>query len=414
MFLLLVTYRYNKGNKKKSGCFRMDTVQEFCRKYYVNRKGTQSLKWDGVEGRFGEADLFPLWVADMDFKVPERVQHAMIERIEHGTFGYSFVPKSYFKAFNQWHLKRHGFEANASWFRFCTGVVNAFNYVIQSLTQPDDSVLILSPVYYPFYDAVTNNGCQLVVCELTQGANEYHLDMVQFEQQICQNDVKVFLHCSPQNPVGKVWSPKELTQMFEICYKYNVKIISDEIHQDFMAPGQKFTSALMLDEKYYPLLYVLNAPSKTFNLASLLHSHIIIPDKKNRVLYDEYAKKVSHNPVSIMGMIATEASYLYGEEWFEGLLKVIDTNHKLICQLFAKHLPMVRVMQRQATYLSWIDLSAYVPNDQLIDIVQRKAKLAVDYGEWFGENGHGFIRINLATSPENIEQAILRLITEIK
>ncbi|MGY3766654.1 MalY/PatB family protein [Vagococcus vulneris] len=392
----------------------MDVVKNFCDKYYVNRRETNSVKWDGLNEKFGETDLMPLWVADMDFKVPEVVQEALMKRVDHGVFGYTFVPRSYYKAFNHWHASRHNYTIKTSWLRFCTGVVNAFNYVIQATTGINDSVLVLSPVYYPFYDAVLNNQRNLVTCDLINTQGEYSLDYENFEELIKKNKVKVFLHCSPQNPVGKIWQTEELNKLFDICHRYGVKVISDEIHQDFVVGDETFISALTLSKKYHELLYVLNAPSKTFNLASLLHAHVIIPNEKNREQYDSYIKKIVNNPVSVMGMIATEACYNQGEVWLDDLLEVINYNEQLMIDMLSKELPKVIISPRQATYLAWVDLSAYVAAPDLIDVVQKQAKLAVDYGDWFGDNGKGFIRINLATSPNNIEQAISRLIKAIK
>lgn len=239
------------------------TVQDFINTYYIERKGTSSVKWDGLENKFTRSDLLPLWVADMDFKVPEKVQEKLMERIEHGVFGYSFVEDSYYEALLSWQKRRHDITLEKEWVRFTTGVVNSFNYVIQSMTQKDDSVLILAPVYYPFFDAVNNNERHLVVSTLINEDGRYEIDFADFEAKIINENVKVFLHCSPQNPVGRVWSEDELTKLFEICYQNGVKIISDEIHQDFIQPGKRFISALNLDKKYHEILVVLTASSKS-------------------------------------------------------------------------------------------------------------------------------------------------------
>ncbi|MFW8053203.1 MalY/PatB family protein [Vagococcus fluvialis] len=389
------------------------TVKSFVDTYYVERKGTASVKWDGLLNKFEKDDLLPLWVADMDFKVPEVIQEKLMERINHGVFGYSFVEDSYYEAFLTWQKERHDIYLEKEWVRFTTGVVNSFNYIIQSMTEEKDSVLILSPVYYPFFDAVNNNNRQLVESKLVNIEGHYGVDFDDFEAKIIDNHVKIFLHCSPQNPVGRVWTQEELTQLFEICNRHGVQVISDEIHQDFIQPGKKFISALSLDEKFHSNLFVLTAPSKTFNLASLLHSHVIIPNEEKRQLFDSYLDKGIGSTTSLMGMIATEAAYRGGEEWLNELIEVIEFNFVLMKSKFAELLPEAVVTNKEATYLSWIDLSAYIEPQEMQDMMENKAKIAIDYGEWFDQDSGSFIRINLATSPENIERAISQIASTI-
>lgn len=391
----------------------MSDVAGFCKRYYVERKGTNSVKWDGMVEKFGENDLLPLWVADMDFKLPEAALEALNERVNHGVFGYSFVPDSYYQAFINWQKKRHNVLIDKNWIRFNTGVVNSFNYIIQMLTDKHDHVLILSPVYYPFYDAVIKNERQLSVLDIENKDQQYTIDFEQFEQKIIEDDVKVFLHCSPQNPIGKIWTYEELEQLFDICDKHGVKIISDEIHQDFARDKDSFISALALPEKYYASIFVLNSPSKTFNVASLLHSHLIIPDENNRKQYDDYAEVVACHPVSTLGMVAAEACYEHGEEWFEGVLEVIEYNYAIVKDYTEKYLPKARLAEKKATYLAWLDLSNYTSEDCLEELMQKQAKLAIDYGNWFGKNTENCIRINLATKPEVIEQAMKQLVKSV-
>ncbi|MGL5686725.1 MAG: MalY/PatB family protein [Vagococcus fluvialis] len=391
------------------------TVQDFINTYYIERKGTSSVKWDGLENKFTRSNLLPLWVADMDFKVPEKVQEKLMERIEHGVFGYSFVEDSYYEALLSWQKRRHDITLEKEWVRFTTGVVNSFNYVIQSMTQKDDSVLILAPVYYPFFDAVNNNERHLVVSTLMNEDGRYEIDFADFEAKIINENVKVFLHCSPQNPVGRVWSEDELTKLFEICYQNGVKIISDEIHQDFIQPGKRFISALNLDKKYHEILVVLTASSKSFNLASLLHSHVVIPNADLREKFDDYLNKGIGSTTSLMGMIATEAAYNHGEEWLDQLIEVIECNFECMKDILKKRLPHAKVTNKEATYLAWIDLSHYIKED-IVTIMEEEVGIAVDYGEWFDKNSQSFIRVNLATKTENIEKAMNHLsdILEIK
>lgn len=391
----------------------MIPVEAFIDRYYVDRKQTDSVKWDGLNETFGSTDLLPLWVADMDFKIPEKAREDMIQRIDHGVFGYSKPSAEYYKSFTNWQKKRHNINLNESWIRFSTGVVNSFNYMVQRFTNPGESVLVLAPVYYPFFDAVTQNNRQLVVSELVNESGHYSIDFDAFETAIVENDVSLFLHCSPQNPVGRIWTEEELKRLFDICVAHDVIVVSDEIHQDFVRDGHEFISALRLHERYYSRLVVLTSASKTFNLASLLHSHIIIPDKEMRDSYDLFAERTVNNPPSLMGMIATESCYKHGEEWLDGLQGVIEGNYQLLTQTLAKALPEVVVTDKQATYLAWIDLSAYISKENMKHVIQDKAGLAIDYGEWFRGESTQFIRVNLATSPEVIKKAIKKLIENI-
>ncbi len=386
------------------------SIETFIKQYYVERKGTSSLKWDGMADKFSSEDLLPLWVADMDFKVPEEIQQVLTKRIEHGVFGYSLVEPSYFNAFFSWQKKRHNILLEKEWVRFTTGVVNSFNFLIQSFTEKTDGVIILTPVYYPFFDAVNNNERQLITSSLVKKEEKYYIDYHDFEEKIIKNKVKLFLHCSPQNPVGKVWSKEELSKLFKICHKHGVKIISDEIHQDFIQPGKEFISALSVDELFLDDLFVLTSASKTFNLASLLHSHLLIPNKNYRKIYDEHAKKVINNPVSLFGVLATQAAYENGESWLNELIVVIEYNFEILKNELSKKLPEAIIFEKEATYLAWIDLSAYIESQEMSEVIEKQVKIAIDYGEWFDSDSSGFIRMNLATKPDNILEAVNRLV----
>lgn len=387
----------------------MNDVKTFCDTYYVDRKQTDSEKWDGLEEKFGQGNLLPLWVADMDFQIPEKAREALMERVEHGVFGYSKPSDTYFDAFINWQQKRHGIELKEEWVRFTTGVVNSFNFIIQAFSQEGDAVLVLPPVYYPFFSAVEKNNRVLIHSELRNDGGAFTMDFADIEQKIIAHNIKILLHCSPHNPVGRVWTRAELTTLFDICQKHGVLIISDEIHQDFIREGQEFVSALRLDEKYQEMLFVLTSASKSFNLAGLLHSHVIIPDEEKRRRFDAHLEKVANNAQSTMGMIATEACYRYGEEWFDSLQQVIEHNYQIIRREAARLLPKAVVSDKQGTYLAWLDLSSYVTEEKMTEMMQERAQIAIDYGSWFSSNFGQFIRINLATKPENIELAMARL-----
>ncbi|MGX6971352.1 MalY/PatB family protein [Vagococcus bubulae] len=386
----------------------------FADNYYVDRYQTDSLKWDGVEERFGDKELLPLWVADMDFQVPKEVQEKMQERINHGVFGYSLVPDEYVNSVISWQKRRHNVLIQKEWLRFCTGVVNALHYLIQGFTKEEEAVMIFSPVYYPFYDVVNENNRQLVVSDLMIEKGQYSIDFNDMEEKIKHHHVKALIFCSPHNPVGRVWTVEEMEKVALICQKYHVLLISDEIHQDFIHKNHVFTSFLGIEKVDLDQLIVLNSASKSFNLASLLHSHVLIPSDEMRATYDEFITTKISNPTSLMGVIATQASYEFGEKWLDELNQTIDDNFDLMTQTFKALLPEAIVYEKQGTYLSWVDLSYYVTQDKMKEIVQDKAKLAIDYGEWFGKQSGTFIRINLATHPNNIKLAVQHLEKAIK
>jgi cysteine-S-conjugate beta-lyase len=391
------------------------TTKEFCEKYAVDRLGTNCLKWDALNVRFGDPDLTSMWVADTEFKAPEQVLNALKNRAEHGIFGYSYTPDSYYDAFISWEKEHHGYEIKKDWIRFGSGVVNSIYWLVNIFTKVNDAVIILTPVYYPFHNAVKDNGRRLICNELVNTDGRYSIDFEKFEKDITDNDVKMFILCSPHNPAGRVWDESELDSLLDICLRHNVLVLSDEIHQDLIISNKKhIPSAIVSGGKYADNLITLNAPSKTFNLAGLLNSHNIIESDELRAKYDAEIKKINQTESNIMGLVAGEAAYTYGEEWRQGLLSVIKENFEFVRDSFAQELPKVIVTPLEGTYLSWLDLRALLEPEEVKPFVQGKCRLAVDYGEWFSANCKGFIRLNLATTPEYVHTAVRNLIDNLK
>lgn len=391
------------------------SVKKFLDEYFVERRGTNSYKWDMLKEKFGDKDLVGMWVADMEFKVPKSVQKAMIKRIEHGAFGYSFVSERDYKAFFKWQKNMHDVDLKKGWLRFSTGVVSAFYWAVNAFTKVNESVMIVTPVYYPFKNAIHDNKRKLVTSEALLKNGKYELNFKEIEKKIVKERVKLFIHCSPHNPIGRVWSEKELDRLFGILKKHKVMIISDEIHQDIIIGKKKFISALNVKNgKYNDNLIVLTSASKTFNLASLLHSTLIIPDKNLRKTYDNFANRVNKSPISLMGLIATTAGYEEGKEWLDGLTATVKYNYNLIKDEFKKANLDIFVSDLEGTYLAWIDLTNYVKKDDIKEFMEEKCGLAIDYGEWFGKNSKGWIRVNLATSPKYIDNALKNIINMIK
>lgn len=391
------------------------TTQEFLEQYYVERKGTNSLKWDALDSRFGDSDLIAMWVADMEFAAPKQVVAALVERASHGAFGYSFVPDSYYEAFINWEKERHGFKVRKEQIRISPGVVAALYWFVNTFTEENDSIIILTPVYYPFLNSIKDNNRKPVTCDLINHNGQYIPDYEAFEKKIVDNQAKMFILCSPHNPVGRVWKEEELDRLLGICEKHGVLVISDEIHQDFTMTGYKhIPAALVNDGRYSDNVITVTAPSKTFNLAACLNSNVIITDEKKRKAYDAYQNKVNKAEPDLFGTIAAEAAYTYGGEWKDALVKVVEENYIYVKDTLAEACPKIVVAPLEGTYLLWVDLRAYIALEDIKDFVQNKCRLAVDYGEWFGDNFEGFIRLNLGTHPKFVKRAVRNMVLCLK
>ncbi|APC42262.1 MalY/PatB family protein [Clostridium estertheticum] len=389
-------------------------IKQFCARYSMDRVGTNSLKWDALDKRYGDKNLIPMWVADMEFRAPEVVVNAMKKRIEHGIFGYSYVPDSYYNSFINWERNQHNYEVDKKWIRFSTGVVVSLYWFVNAFTKFGDSVIILTPVYYPFHDAVKDTGRRLITSELINVNGVYTIDFEDFERNIMENDVKLFIQCSPHNPVGRVWTEKELDKILSICKRYNVLVVSDEIHQDIIiGENVQIPAAIVSGAKYADNIITVTAPSKTFNLAGLLNCNIIISNEKVMARYDAYSKTINKTEVNIMGLTAAEAAYNYGEEWLKSLLGVIKHNYNHVKERLGDKAPKIVVTPLEGTYLIWVDLRGYIEPNETKTFIQEKCRLAVDYGEWFGENCKGFIRLNMATNPKYVEKAVDNIIKNI-
>ena len=389
-------------------------IEKFCEKYSIDRLGTSCLKWDALDQRYGDKDLIAMWVADMEFKTPDAVIEALKKRIEHGIFGYSYVPKSYYNTFIKWEENEHNYKINKEWMRFSTGVVLALYWFVNAFTKPNESVIIITPVYYPFHNAVKDNGRKLITSELINTHGVYTIDFDNFEKNIIENDVKLFIQCSPHNPVGRVWTEKELDKVLSICKKHNVLVVSDEIHQDIIVGKNiQIPAAIVSGGKYADNLITVTAPSKTFNLAGLLNSHIIISNKEIMAKYDAYAKTVNQTEVNIMGLTAAEAAYNHGKEWLDSLLDVIRYNYNYVKTTLNEKTPRIIITPLEGTYLAWLDMREYMDPKDTKNFIQNKCRLAVDLGEIFSKDCKGFVRLNLATDPKYVKKAVDNIIKNI-
>ena len=329
-------------------------------------------------------------------------------------YGYSITPERYYRAFIDWEQTRHGLTLKRDWIRFGSGVVNSLYALVNILTQPGDGVLILTPVYYPFFNAVRDNHRQLVTSELRNDHGHYTIDFADVERQIKTNQVRLFIQCSPHNPVGRIWSEDEETLLLTLCEQYHVLVISDEIHQDLEIDrtNHPFKSALTVaDGRFSDRVIVVNAPSKTFNIAALLNSHIIIPNPELRQRYDEHIGRFTQTEISVLGQVAGQAAYESGAAWLDQILAIVHDNYQYLRTTFAAHAPKLVLAELQGTYLTWLDLRAYVQPTQTKAFIQDQCQIAVDFGEWFSPVDRGFVRLNLATDPQNVHEAANRIVT---
>lgn len=400
-------------------------IEEFCSKYTVSRENTNSVKWGtGKDERFKTEGLIPMWVADMEFRAPNEVIDALNKRISHGVFGYTHLWDSYFEAFFNWQKKRYNIDLKKEWISFSSGLVSALYLIVNAFTEKGDNIIILTPVYYPFHNAVKDNERNLIVCDLKNDNGIFSIDFEEFENKIIKNKVKLLIFCNPHNPVGRVWTEEEMEKVFEICKKHNLYIVSDEIHQDINMGVRPFISALSIKNKntkneknendYTDKLIVLNSASKTFNLASMLNSHVIIPNEEIRKTYKKFVSRINRTEFNLLGLIASEAAYRYGENWVDGLLKTIKRNYEYIRTEFNDKIPEIIISPLEGTYLPFFDLRNIVNPNRVKEFIQDDCKIAIDFGEWFGKNFKGFIRVNIATDFKYIDYFVNTVIKQLK
>ena len=376
----------------------------------INRHGTNCLKHDFHLERHKPEDLLSLWVADMDFKAPIEIRDAMKEVIDHGIFGYTGIKDDYYQAVHSWFLNHFNWDVKQEWMVVTPGVVYALNLAVRAYTKPGDSILIQRPVYYPFSKVIELNDRKLINNSLIYENNSYHIDFEALEAQIIEHDVRMFIFCSPHNPVGRVWTTEELLQLGDLCLKHHVILITDEIHADFTYPGHKHTMIASLSEALAEITVTCTAPSKTFNLAGLQISNIFIPNKTLRDAFCHAFLLSGYSEPNIMGITACKAAYSYGDEWLSQLLVYLKGNIEYMDNYLKTHLPKIKMVETQGTYLVWLDFSAYnLSTHELEDIIVHKAKLWLDGGTMFGPEGTGFQRINVASPRTVIAQAMHQL-----
>jgi cystathionine beta-lyase len=376
----------------------------------VDRKNTNSLKYDFAVERGRPKDILPLWVADMDFKTPDEVIDALIKKAQHGIFGYSEPKEEYFSALHNWFLTQHNWDVDAKKCALSCGVVYAICTLIQILTKEGDGVIICQPVYYPFEESVVENKRKLIISQLVNNDGNYTIDFEDFENKIVQNDVKLFILCNPHNPVGRVWTKEELERLGDICLKHNVFVISDEIHADFTYSGYTHTVFSTVKPEFEKHCAICTAPTKTFNLAGLHIANTYIYDDKVRADFKAQLNRQGYSQSNVMGIIGCQAAYEYGAEWLGQLKKYLQSNLDFVRSYLKENLPKIKLTEPQGTYLLWLDCSALGLSDrELKNIIINKAGLWLDDGYIFGKGGSGFQRINIACPQETLRIALERL-----
>ena len=374
----------------------------------VDRYNTGSVKYDTVERSGMPADVMPMWVADMDLRAPDEIVSRMRQLCDFGVFGYTMVTDSYFDAVRNWFSSRFDWEVERKWLVTTPGVVFALSAAVKAFTEPGEGVLIQRPVYYPFTEVVENNGRVVVNSSLRYDKGSYAIDYEDLEAKLARDDVKLMLICSPHNPVGRVWTRDELSKVCRLCLKYNVKMVSDEIHADFVFANREHVPLASLSEQVRENCVVCTAPSKSFNLAGLQISNIFIPNRDMRHAFRRELEKTGLFGVNMVGLCACQAAYESGGEWLDQLKEYLEGNIQFLKSFVNEHMPRIKVVDTEGTYLVWMDLQELNLVDQK-DFIVNKAGLWLDTGSMFGDEGRGFERINVACPRTVLEEALNRL-----
>lgn len=376
----------------------------------TERRGTDSYKWDSAP----EADIIPLWVADMDFETFPAITEALQRRVAHGIFGYTRVPKAYYEAVCNWFGKHHGWHINREDIIYTSGVVPAVSAVIKALTLPGDQVIVQGPVYNCFFSSIRNNGCETVSNSLIYNKEElrYEIDFDDLERKLAHERARLMLICNPHNPGGRVWTRDELTRVAELCHKYGVRVVSDEIHCELTLYDNEYVPFGSLPDELSRDSITCCSPSKAFNTAGLQIANIVCRDAEVRNRIDRAININEVCDVNPFGVIALQAAYSdEGYEWLTQLRAYISSNYDLLRERFARELPKCKVMRMEGTYLAWIDCSElHISSDEIEEMLMHENKVWVNAGSMYGTEGAAFIRINMACTSELLNEGITRIV----
>ena len=380
----------------------------------VARGGTASYKWDQSEKLFGRADILPLWVADMDFEPPREVVEAITKRAQEGIYGYTIRTDEYYEAVAGWLSRRHSWTVKHEWISSSPGIVPALSIIVQTFTEPGDGVILQSPVYYPFYDVIRMNGRTVVDNALVERDGRFTMDFELLERQAAEG-AKLLLLCSPHNPGGRVWTREELERLGDICLRYGVLVVADEIHHDLVFGGHRHTPFASVSDAFAQASMTCIAPSKTFNLAGLQAASVIIPNEAHRLKYNRALKTLSLHMESFFGLTAVVSSYTHGDEWLDQLLVYLEGNLRTLLDYVERHIPQVKPIRPEGTYMVWMDCRAVSEDPrELKRLMFERAGVAFSEGSVFGRQGAGYLRVNLACPRSILVEALERFAEAVR
>lgn len=381
--------------------------------HITDRYKTSSIKWDFNQKIFGREDILPMWVADMDFSAPEAVVEALVNRAKHGIFGYSDGMNGYYDALINWMHERHGWEIQRDWISFSPGIVPALNELIRSLTKPGDKILVQFPVYPPFFQAIQNHDRELVSSQLTLENGRYTMDFMDLEEKFASG-IKMMILCNPHNPVGRVWKRDELEHLGQLCLAHGVLVVSDEIHCDLIYEGYHHIPFGSLSPELALQSIVCTAPSKTFNLAGLQTSNLIIPNAKYRTAFRASLDLTGIHQPNVFGMTAMEAAYRHGSNWLDQLMDYLLGNVKFLISFLDREMPQIKAIQPEGTYLIWLDFRALGMEPKALQkFLVHKAGVGLSAGYLFGPGGEGYARLNFACARSVLEEGLQRIKTAV-
>jgi cystathionine beta-lyase len=382
----------------------------------IDRRGTHCEKWDAMEARYGVSphNGLAMWVADMEFKPPPEVNEAIRRAADHGIHGYFGDPFSCHEAIVSWMNRRHGWAIEPDWISTTHGIVNAVNLLIQAFCEPGDKVVLQTPVYYPFFEAITCNGCRVISNRLVQFDGRYRMDLQELDHQV-DSSTRMLILCSPHNPGGRVWTREELEELAEFCLSRNILVVSDEIHHDLVYEGYPHTVLASLDPEVAQRTITCTSASKTFNLAGSMTGNVIISNESLRRRFKARMARCGIHSPNRFGPLTTEAAYNYGEPWLEELLLYLEGNRDLVEEAVRRDLPGVIPMPLEGTYLAWLDFwGTGLTMEEIVRRVQEEARLALNHGPTFGAGGDKHMRLNFACPRSMLEEALERLIQAFK
>ena len=375
----------------------------------VDRRGTDCIKHDALRMFFGTDDVLPLWVADMDFRTPDFIMDAIRRRLEHEVLGYTYRNDEFYRSISGWVKRRFDWDIQKEWISFSPGVVSAITAAVMAYTAPGDKVIVQTPVYFPFFESVRGMKRRLAENPLKLENGRYHIDYEDLESKI-DSGTKMLLLCSPHNPGGMVWTRSELERLAEICNRHRILVVSDEIHADLLFGGSVHIPYAMLSEECALNSVVCMAPSKTFNVAGLSTSYVVIPDPEKMKIYEKTMRTLHVHMGNIPGTVALVAAYNHGDEWLGQMMHYVQENYLYLEKVLSERLPAVGIMRPEATYLVWLDFRHYGMNDkQLSRFMAEEAKVGLNNGGRFGRPGDGFMRINIGCPRSVLEEALDRI-----